>query len=332
MKNNSSRFASKLFACWHPVSYCSEVTKKPFATKLLDEPLVIWRGKDGQVHAMKDLCIHRGTALSLGWVKNDCIVCPYHAWEYDKSGSCVRIPQAPNTPIPKKAKISVYWCVEKYGLIWVALKEPEYQLPVIPEFNDSNYKFVNTGPFDWESDASRQVENFTDLGHFPWVHPGLLGEPDCPEVPACNVKIDKAVLHYTIVRPESINSKEFPIFGNKIVVNPVRKSTYQLHLPYTIVLRVGWGGTECILDLFVSQPISKNKCRGFCIVGRNFNHHISDKVYKDFEKVIFGQDKRIVESQRPEQVPFDFTEELHLKFDAVAMNYRKAMKKERLND
>ena len=50
MKNNSSRFASKLFACWHPVSYCSEVTKKPFATKLLDEPLVIWRGKDGQVY------------------------------------------------------------------------------------------------------------------------------------------------------------------------------------------------------------------------------------------------------------------------------------------
>jgi hypothetical protein len=26
------------------------------------------------------------------------------------------------------------------------------------------------------------VENFTDFGHFPWVHPGLLGDPDRPVV------------------------------------------------------------------------------------------------------------------------------------------------------
>jgi hypothetical protein len=40
---------------------------------------------------------------------------------------------------------------------------------------------------------------------------------------------------------------------------------------------------------------------------------------------IFGQD-RVVESQRPEQVPFDLAAELHLKFDAVAVAYRKAMR------
>jgi vanillate O-demethylase monooxygenase subunit len=34
----------------------------------------------------------------------------------------------------------------------------------------------------------------------------------------------------------------------------------------------------------------------------------------------------VVESQRPEQVPFDLAAELHLKFDAVAVAYRKAMR------
>lgn len=82
---------------------------------------------------------------------------------------------------------------------------------------------------------------------------------------------------------------------------------------------------------FVSQPISHNKCRGYCIIGRNYNLDEPDSVLQDFEKVIFDQDKRIVESQRPEQVPFNFTEELHLKFDAVAMNYRRAMKKQQLD-
>jgi len=37
------------------------------------------------------------------------------------------------------------------------------------------------------------------------------------------------------------------------------------------------------------------------------------------------QDQWIVESQRPEQVPFDLSEELHLKFDAVAVAYRRAL-------
>ncbi|MDH3698652.1 MAG: aromatic ring-hydroxylating dioxygenase subunit alpha [Flavobacteriaceae bacterium] len=328
---NETVFPDKLFACWHPVCYSSELGDAPFGTFLLDEPVVIWRSSDGNVNAMKDLCIHRGTALSLGWVRNDCIVCPYHAWEYNIKGDCVLIPQAPDTPIPSKAKTPVYLCHEKYGLIWVAFKKPAYRLPDIPEFDNAAWKFVNTGPFNWDSDASRQVENFTDFGHFPWVHPGLLGEQNRPEVPDCKVEVHGPVLHYTIVRPESVNSEDFPIFANKVNVDPERRSSYKLHLPYTIVLHVSWGGEEGMVYVFVSQPISANTCRGYCIIGRNYKLDEPDTIYQDFEEVIFGQDQRIVESQRPEQVPFDFAEELHLKFDAVAMNYRRAMKKEGLD-
>jgi vanillate O-demethylase monooxygenase subunit len=225
----------------------------------------------------------------------------------------------------------VYHCQEKFGLIWVALETPIYPLPEIPEFGDEEWKVVNTGPFDWNSDASRQLENFTDFGHFPWVHPGLLGDPERPEVPNYKVKTEGAVLHYSVVRPEASNTDEFPVFANEDVVKPERKSVYRLHLPYTIVLRLGWGGQKGMVYFFVSQPISANKCRGFTIIGRNYNLEEADTVLQDFEQVIFDQDKRIVESQRPEQVPFDFAEELHLKFDAVAVNYRRAMKKEGLS-
>ena len=34
----------------------------------------------------------------------------------------------------------------------------------------------------------------------------------------------------------------------------------------------------------------------------------------------------MVESQRPERVPFDLADELHLTFDAVAVAYRRAMR------
>ena len=72
---------------------------------------------------MRDLCIHRGTALSLGWVADDCIVCPYHAWRSDATGACVHIPQSKHVTIPAKARPPVYRCQEPSGLTWVCLPQ-----------------------------------------------------------------------------------------------------------------------------------------------------------------------------------------------------------------
>ncbi len=315
------------------MAYTDEVkADEPYGTTLLDEAVVIWRSSDGEAHAMRDLCIHRGTALSLGWVADDCIVCLYHAWRYDRTGACVLIPQSKRTTIPAKAKTPVYHCQERFGLVWVCLADSEatYELPPVPEFENGDWKIVNTGPFDWNSDASRQVENFTDFGHFPWVHPGLLGDPERPIVPDHEVETKGHVLHYEVVRPEATNSDDFPVFGNEDEDRPERLSRYELHLPYTIVLRLGWGGEKGMVYFFVSQPISKEKCRGYCIIGRNYDLEKPDTILQEFEDVIFGQDQRIIESQRPEQVPFDLADELHLKFDAVAINYRRAMNNEGL--
>lgn len=322
----------KLFRCWHPVAYAHEVRDAPFGAMLLGEAVVVWRTGDGRAHAMRDLCIHRGTALSLGWIADDCLVCPYHAWRYDASGACVRIPQSAQTTIPLKARTPVYRCQERYGLVWVCLRddEPAYALPELPELESGGYKVVNTGPFAWKSGASRQVENFTDFGHFPWVHPGLLGDPERPIVPEHSVETRGHVLHYTIVRPEAANSEDFPVFGNEQTVKPERRSRYELHLPYTIALRLGWGGDKGMVYFFASQPETGDRCRGYCIIGRNYDLDDPDSTLQEFERVIFGQDQRIVESQRPEQVPFDLADELHLKFDAVAVAYRRAMTAEGL--
>ena len=325
-------FPEKLFSCWHPIAYSHEVTDKPKATKLLGEHLVIWRTADTTAHVMQDLCIHRGTALSLGWTTDTEIVCPYHGWRYETSGKCTLIPQKANTNIPHKARVKSYQAMERYGLIWANLSDnPLYDLPEIPELESGEWKVVLTGPFEWNSDASRQVENFTDFGHFPWVHPGLLGDVDRPIVPDYSVDVEGHILHYTVVRPEAPNSDDFPVFANDEIQKPERRSRYELHCPYTIVLRLGWGGEKGMVYFFVSQPVSKNESLGYCIIGRNYDLDQPDTVLQDFEDTIFGQDKRIVESQRPEQVPFDLADELHLKFDAVAINYRRTMHAEGLD-
>ena len=79
---------------WHPVLWSKEVADKPVPAKLLAQPLVIWRA-NGNLSVFYDLCIHRGAALSLGWVNGDRLVCGYHGWNYAGDGSCTHIPSLP---------------------------------------------------------------------------------------------------------------------------------------------------------------------------------------------------------------------------------------------
>jgi len=312
--------------CWHPVAYARDVATAPVASTLLDEPLVLWRDSAGAPHAFRDVCVHRGTALSLGAVEGDEIVCAYHGWRYRGDGACAAIPQlADPSKVPARARAVAYRAAERHGLIWVALDTPRWALPDVPELDDPRWRIVRTGPFAWRTDASRQVENFTDFGHFAFVHRGLLGDPSKPAIAPHAVSTEGHVLRYSYGRPDQPNTGEFPVFTSGERQDETRRTRYALHLPYAIVEHIDWGGEDGMVYFFASQPVSADRCVGYCLVARNYNLDQPDQVMLDFERTIFAQDQRVVESQRPDQVPFDLSAELHLVFDAVAVAYRRAM-------
>jgi vanillate O-demethylase monooxygenase subunit len=316
-----------LRACWHPVAYAADVTSAPRATTLLGEPLVLWRDVQGQAHAFRDVCVHRGTALSLGRVEGDEIVCAYHGWRFAGDGTCTAIPQLPDPRrVPARARAVAYPVCERYDLVWTALEAPRFPLPEVPELDGASWRTVRTGPFAWACDASRQVENFTDFGHFAFVHAGLLGDPAQPVVAPHEVRVDGHVLRYDYGRPDAANTDEFPVFAAEERRDATRRTRYALHLPYTIVEHIDWGGPDGLVYFFASQPVDADHCVGYCLVARNYNLDQPDEIIQGFERTIFGQDQRVVESQRPDRVPFDLAAELHLTFDAVAVTYRRAMR------
>ena len=211
--------------------------------------------------------------------------------------------------------------------MWVALGEPRWPIPDVSELESPAWRTVATGPFPWACDASRQVENFTDFGHFAFVHPGLLGDAERPVVAPHTVHVEGHVLHYAYGRPDTPNTEAFPVFAAAERASEMRRTRYALHLPYTIVEHIDWGGADGLVYFFVSQPVDVDRCVGYCLVARNYNHDQPDEILQGFERTIFAQDQRVVESQRPDQVPFDLAEELHLTFDAVAVAYRRAMRR-----
>ena len=80
-----------LRACWHPVAFGRDLAGRPVHADLLGEPLVLWRGPDGKPRANSDLCVHRGTALSLGWVEGENVLIDGHLGIHSTFGDLGRI-------------------------------------------------------------------------------------------------------------------------------------------------------------------------------------------------------------------------------------------------
>ena len=132
--------------------------------------------------------------------------------------------------------------------------------------------------------------------------------PSCPDYDLDDRRACPALRHRP---PGGARQRRLPGFPNDTAEAPERRSRYQLHLPYTILLRLGWGGEKGMVYFFASRPVNEDR-RRLRHDRRNYDREQPDSVLQDFEDTIFQQDRRVVESQRPERVPFDLAAEMHL--------------------
>ena len=311
---------------WHPVAYASELAGGgPLPVTLLDEPLVLAR-IDGKVSAFRDICVHRGTALSLGSVSDDGLRCGYHGWTYNAEGRCTRIPARPDVKIPSRARLAAYATVEHLGLIWVCLTgEPVYPLPENPYFSDESFRFVEVEAYNWACALGRRIENYVDFGHFAWVHDGVLGDSAHPEVPDHSIGRHGNELRFEHPHmaepPDSGKNKSLEIDGAVEV-----KLDYRLFMPNTILLDQYIESVDQRYLLFFSVcPTGRNTCRCFTFMGRDYAlDEATDAEMLDFNALVIGQDHQFVESQRPEELPVDLSAELQIAgVDRVAIEYRR---------
>jgi phenylpropionate dioxygenase-like ring-hydroxylating dioxygenase large terminal subunit len=86
-------------------------------------PILVTRDVGGRVHAMLNVCRHRGTRLvteeSGSGVKS--FVCPYHAWTYDLCGQLGHIPLSRCFPTLERDESALVElpCAIRHGFIWV---------------------------------------------------------------------------------------------------------------------------------------------------------------------------------------------------------------------
>ncbi|HEY0520646.1 MAG TPA: Rieske 2Fe-2S domain-containing protein, partial [Ilumatobacteraceae bacterium] len=169
---------------WHAVVRSIEVATDPVAVTLLGRAVVLWRTPSGAVLAAADRCPHREAPLSIGTVTDGCLTCAYHGWTFGDEGRCVRVPSATDgVPPPPRAHLARFACEEQYGLVWVCLGTPSAPIPCIEQESDPSFRRINTPVEIWKTSATRMVDNFLDITHFPYVHVGTFGRGQDTRVP-----------------------------------------------------------------------------------------------------------------------------------------------------
>ncbi|MED4204826.1 aromatic ring-hydroxylating dioxygenase subunit alpha [Neobacillus mesonae] len=305
---------------WLVACPASEVGEKPVQVMLMGERIVLFRTSEG-VHAFRDLCIHRGAALSLGEVKNDCLVCPYHAWEYNTNGECVSIPQLPEgRAIPKKAKAYKFACMEKYGFIWVNLAGYEPEMFSYPEFEAEDYRNIIWGPQEVNAKPPRIVENFLDVGHLAIVHEGSLGTNSHREIADYHMNWEDGRIY----------SDEIPIFQPDPDGSGEAKYvyyTYEILRPFTVrFTKKDKEKDQYFTILLTIRPVDENKSIAYGIMSFSYHTDNADEEIIAYQDAIFAQDKPVVENQKPEELPLDLQIELSLVCDRVSIAYRQYLK------
>ncbi|MGQ0668611.1 MAG: Rieske 2Fe-2S domain-containing protein [Actinomycetota bacterium] len=306
---------------WHPVMYAADLADAPQPVVLLDQQLVVVR-LDGRVRCFPDLCMHRGTALSLGWVEDDQLRCAYHGWTYGPDGVCTSIPARHGANIPTRARLTSLLVEERDGLVWVCLDDdPYHPLAEFPQWSDPSFHVAAIPSYDWSCSATRRVENYVDFAHFAWIHDGILASREHPEVPDHPVWREGAELRFEGVRMEPPTATETKDTGD----GPVNSRTeYRLFMPFSIWLhQIYDDGKEFVLFMAAS-PTSRRQTRSFTFNARNYAFDEDDEKYIAFQELIVGQDKPVAESQRPEELPMDLSAELHIRgVDKISLEYRK---------
>jgi phenylpropionate dioxygenase-like ring-hydroxylating dioxygenase large terminal subunit len=304
---------------WFAAAWASSVPKDSLrGVRVLGVDLMLWRSGEG-LRAWRDLCVHRGAQLSLGRIcqtpNGECVVCPYHGWEYNPSGECVRIPAHPEQAPPARARVDQFAVREKYGMVWVCLGTPNGDVPSFPEAGRPGFRLVPTGPYQFHAQGPRIIENLLDVAHLPTAHAGMLGDPAHAEIG------DYAVT----TAAEGIVARDIPIWqpdpdgtGRSANVH----YTYWVERPFAARMTKLHGANNFSLLASVT-PVDADNTLAWIVLAMNYAHEVPEDDIRRFQDQVTEQDIRIVNSQRPEMLPLDLQAELHLRSDQVAIAYRR---------
>ncbi len=311
---------------WYVVLESGEVPgDRPVGVVRLGEKLVLWRDTQGRPVCQRDKCAHRGAALSAGKVVGDCVECPFHGLQYDATGRCQLIPaNGKVAQVPERFQVHTYPTRDAHGFIWLWWGEAREDLPPLPWFDDLDDSFpYATFKDHWTVHYSRAIENQLDVAHLPFVHYNTIGRGGRTLIDGPVTRLENDRLRVWVYN--RLDDGTAPLKPQDIP-EPETPALLHFHFPNIWQNRLGEGMR--VLLAFV--PIDEENTRLYLrFYGRFLGLTVLDRLLCKLSnlgnRVILGQDKRVVLTQQPKKTELAMGEKL-FQADRPIVLYRQRRK------
>jgi phenylpropionate dioxygenase-like ring-hydroxylating dioxygenase large terminal subunit len=310
---------------WYAVALVSEVTDAPIRAQLLDVELVLFRSGP-QITAALDRCPHRWVRLSAGKLSDGNLICAFHGLTFAGSGQCIRVPALGDraAKIPVSYRLRTFRSEVRYGMVWVCLDDessecvPTY--PLLTGYHESALEFAPA--YQWPMSAARQIENFVDLAHLPFVHASTLGgDPNARQLPP-TIEQREGCLIFRAHYVETVGFDQPTEF----------EFTYAVYLPFSIEFKTEAAGGLGFQSMNIASPTTAHSCRVFQLIARGTPGEVFENVGaprstpEDGPGLINQQDIDMLKQLVIPDLPLTEKLEIHLPVDNVSMAYRERLR------
>ncbi len=183
---------------WYVAAWPEEVPPGEILSRTVcNEPMVLFRDREGRPAALEDRCCHRQMPLALGRLEQDCTLrCMYHGLRFEADGSCVEAPGQAN--VPAAARVRAFPCVERHGYVWVwpgeaELADPDLIQDIFERNDHPDWTSVH-GTIHLQANYTLLADNLIDTTHETYVHIGSLGDDNIQANPISVTGDEKSVL------------------------------------------------------------------------------------------------------------------------------------------
>lgn len=226
---------------WFPVALAREVVaEKPLGIDLLGTRVIAYRDPSGSTVVQTAWCPHLGADLSQGEMIEGQVRCPYHHWQFDRSGACAHIPTGDK--IPPGARIFTFPSAEAWGLVWAFNgAEPLFPVPTIPGITERDLAIEAR-----QRSATRPLppwvatSNGIDFQHLRALHGLAMSTPE-------TVSVNDYAIEYQIETDRYLQRGR--ITGTNVFAQHLRREGFDTYM------------------LFAGAPIDRQRSRGFRVVG-----------------------------------------------------------------
>jgi phenylpropionate dioxygenase-like ring-hydroxylating dioxygenase large terminal subunit len=167
---------------WHCLAHAS-VIPNPGDFELFrlgDEAVILTRGMDGTIHAMLNVCRHRGAEVCTKEKGNaKMFVCPYHAWTYSNDGSLRAARLMPKDFDRTAHGLKKLHVRVAAGLVFISFAETPLDFAPVEQslrtscgqygWGDAKVAYRETYPVD--ANWKLAVENYVECYHCGPAHP-----------------------------------------------------------------------------------------------------------------------------------------------------------------